>query len=522
MELRPRSLSRSKSASRKTNRTRSKSSQRTPVSEKRTFTERNSPDYSDICAKKTIMATLSDDKLAILKAKGMPDWGKDFFDMLNTGLNASLQENLTKAITENVQESFRKELDTLETKLNQTIEAKCDKIQEACMDRIDSLAAKMDVTQMQLEGVQCLVRKMDTKAMDRIVKVEEYQRRENLLFSGFKEVKHEKEQDCLKKVREQLNKVPKPKDDDELGRDLSKAVIVRCHRVGPFKRNSNRDIIVRFLDYNDKKAASAGRDHYDKGIFVKSDHTKEINNAQRSLKPILKVVKDTPFGEKGRVVVRDGVVIVDGKRFTIRQLHSLPAGINFYLNNHVTTEDMLAFFGCLSPFSNFFWSPIEVDGDKYCCGEQYISAELARLFGRDDLKVEIMNTTDPYQMKRLAYEVKEDTNFDAKEWESKVPDIAVKTCSAKFKQNSYFKNFLLDTGEKQIVEATKEKPWGCGLLLSDEKIKSPTNWTRVGAMGEALMQIRTELRADLDQLQRSFVSPERRSRTSSGSSDMVS
>ena len=187
--------------------------------------------------------------------------------------------------------------------------------------------------------------------MDRLIKVEEYQRRNNLLFSGFKEEKNETNKDCLKKVKEQLAKAPK----GENARDLTKCVIERCHRVGQPRSKRPRDIIVRFLDVNDRQLSSDSRSSYDEGIYVKGDHTVEINNAQRQLKPILKqVVKDTPYAQKGRVKVMDGFVIVDGKRYTNRQLHTLPDGINFYLNNHVSTDEMIAFFGSLSPFSNFF------------------------------------------------------------------------------------------------------------------------------------------------------------------------
>ncbi len=498
---------------------RSSSLPRIITSEKRRFSERGSPEPI-IQSKKSAMASLSKEDQARLEAKGMPPWGKDFFDMLNNGLSV----NLTKAITESVQETIRSELkveiQSLETKLLDIVETKCEQIKEACAKDFDSVSSKVDLVQLQVEGMQTLVRKVDTRSRDRLVKVEEYQRRNNLLFSGFKEVKNETNKDCLKKVKEQLAKAPKGED----GRDLTKAIIERCHRVGEFKPRSKRprDIIVRFLDVNDRQLASDSRSSYDEGIYVKGDHTVEINNAQRQLKPILKVIKDTPYAQKGRVKVIDGFVVVDGKRYNSRQLHTLPDGINFYLNNHVSTDELIAFFGSLSPFSNFFWSPMRIDGDDYVNGEQYISGQLARTFDREDLFLEIMHTTDPYVMKQIAYQVKQLPEYNAEKWHEKCPDVAMETCSAKFKQNLYFKNFLLDTGDKLITEATKEAPWGCGLLLSDPDIKVRDKWKRVGVMGDALMRVREELKADRAQFAQpfNFTGRDSRSRSRSSSPDM--
>ena len=85
------------------------------------------------------------------------------------------------------------------------------------------------------------------------------------------------------------------------------------------------------------------------------------------------------------------------------------------------------------------------NGDDYMNGDQYISGQLASTFECEDLFLEIMHTTGPYVMKQIAYQIKQLSVYNAEKWHEKCQEVALETCSAEFKQNLYFKNFLLDT-----------------------------------------------------------------------------
>ena len=57
-------------------------------------------------------------------------------------------------------------------------------------------------------------------------------------------------------------------------------------------------------------------------------------------------------------------------------------------------------------------------------------------------------------------------NYDQNKWESNNDEIK-RYLHAKFSQNDNAREFLLATGNKAIVEATKDKYWGCGKSLQD-------------------------------------------------------
>ncbi len=494
----------------------------TPVNKKRTFEERDSPDLGQGLTKHSVMAEITDEDMATLKKQQIPQWGLSLIDILNKTLSANVTKSVTESVTLAVQESFRKELKTeieaMEAKFESDMSVKCEKVLEKCDQKIEKLSNRVDLAILSVEGVQEHIRSVDIRVTDELVKQEDYSRRNNLRFSGFDEAKDEKFSDRIKMVRGQIAKIKNTERPN-----LKDCAIERCHRVGKFdpSKKKTRDILVKFLDWNDRQAVSDGRDAFDEGIHVKADHALAISNANRALKPILKAVEGTPYGAKGRVRVQDGFVIVDHRRYSLRNLYALPKGVNYYLGNHVTSESSLSFFGILSPFSNFHWCPFTVNDQPYVCSEQFITAALAREFQREDIYKLVMALTDPYQMKKLAYKVKESPNFKAKDWEDKVPEVAYVSCQAKFSQNKHFGDFLLDTGDKTLGEACEETPWGCGLKLSNPDIKDPKKWKRNGAMGDALMRVRSELRLERQmQIPFASLSPVRRSSASSqGSKD---
>ena len=49
------------------------------------------------------------------------------------------------------------------------------------------------------------------------------------------------------------------------------------------------------------------------------------------------------------------------------------------------------------------------------------------------------------------------------------------------------------TGNRSIVECTKDTVWGCRIVLQDDKCLIKTEWTNQGIMGEILETIRNEL-----------------------------
>lgn len=143
------------------------------------------------------------------------------------------------------------------------------------------------------------------------------------------------------------------------------------------------------------------------------------------------------------------------------------------------------------PYSQWFMKKFTVDGVEYCCCEQYMMAEKARLFNDEDSCKKIMNTNLPSEHKRLGRAVK---GFSEKIWKKHRYNIVYKANLAKFSQNEDLKQKLLNTNDAILCEANPhDSIWGVALKAHDPKIQDPKNWKGLNLLGEALMQVRSEL-----------------------------
>ncbi|HEX9063368.1 MAG TPA: NADAR family protein [Clostridia bacterium] len=141
--------------------------------------------------------------------------------------------------------------------------------------------------------------------------------------------------------------------------------------------------------------------------------------------------------------------------------------------------------------SQWWKSDFTIETDTYCCMEQYMMAEKARLFEDDEVLNEIMESKHPKQIKELGRKVK---NFNEKVWEQKRYSIILNGNYAKFIQNERLKEFLLGTKNRVLVEASPyDKIWGIGKSADDEHINNPLEWKGLNLLGFALMEVRDEL-----------------------------
>lgn len=110
------------------------------------------------------------------------------------------------------------------------------------------------------------------------------------------------------------------------------------------------------------------------------------------------------------------------------------------------------------------------------------------MFGDDDIRQKMLASNDPKEIKALGRQVK---NFDAETWKRVSPDIVVKGNLHKFRQNPELCQFLLDTGEKILVEASPyDTIWGIGMQESESGVDNPENWKGTNFLGFALMEVR--------------------------------
>ena len=139
------------------------------------------------------------------------------------------------------------------------------------------------------------------------------------------------------------------------------------------------------------------------------------------------------------------------------------------------------------------WYPckFEVDNITYTSAEQYMMAEKAKLFGDEEIRTQILNTSDPRKCKALGRKVK---NFDKDLWNQNKIQIVNQGNKEKFMQNDTLKQFLLSTGDKVLVEASPtDRIWGIGLGKNNPDALDPAKWRGKNLLGFSLMNVRESI-----------------------------
>ena len=155
----------------------------------------------------------------------------------------------------------------------------------------------------------------------------------------------------------------------------------------------------------------------------------------------------------------------------------------------------------------FFWNPdptpegrlsqwwpadFAVDGVTYCCMEQYMMAEKARVFGDGPILSRILASADPGEIKALGRQV---AGFDGRVWDVHKYTVVLEGNFQKFLQNPELKRLLLDTGERVLTEASPyDRIWGIGLGREEPDAALPPRWLGQNLVGFALMEVRGQLR----------------------------
>lgn len=143
-------------------------------------------------------------------------------------------------------------------------------------------------------------------------------------------------------------------------------------------------------------------------------------------------------------------------------------------------------------FSQWYPSPFVVDNKTYQTAEHWMMAEKARLFKDFEIEEQIIKSQVPGHVKDLGRQIK---GFDEETWVNNRFDIVVKGNLFKFIQNEELKEFLLQTHDRVIVEASPvDSIWGIGLSKDSKDIENPNAWKGLNLLGFALMEVRERIR----------------------------
>ena len=147
-------------------------------------------------------------------------------------------------------------------------------------------------------------------------------------------------------------------------------------------------------------------------------------------------------------------------------------------------------------FSQWFNSPFEHESVFYRTAEHWMMAEKARLFGDKAILERILKSSTPLEAKKLGRKVR---NFDEKTWKAHRKEIVLNGNYLKFSQHNKLWDFLNQTGDKIIVEASPyDTIWGIGMVREEPGIEDPDNWRGLNLLGYALMEVRDKIRMERD------------------------
>ncbi|GHM99543.1 hypothetical protein WSM22_10330 [Cytophagales bacterium WSM2-2] len=145
-------------------------------------------------------------------------------------------------------------------------------------------------------------------------------------------------------------------------------------------------------------------------------------------------------------------------------------------------------------FSQWFPSPFTVEAVEYKTCEHWMMAHKAQLFHDHEALERILKANTPAEAKKIGREVK---NFDPKVWDEKKYECVTTGNVHKFRTNKLFKDYLLNTNDRVLVEASPvDFVWGIGLSKDTHLIENPHTWKGSNLLGFALMEARDILRND--------------------------
>jgi ribA/ribD-fused uncharacterized protein len=163
----------------------------------------------------------------------------------------------------------------------------------------------------------------------------------------------------------------------------------------------------------------------------------------------------------------------------------------------ITTDTHVYFWGGKCEFSNWhrrhklILDPLN-DDQMFDSSEQHFMWWKALFFGDMRICDLIAKQPDPAITKKLGREIK---GYNDRLWSCVRLGYMTYSCYLKFSQNPDLKKFILDTGDRILVEASPlDKIWGIG--IGEEDAAAGKSWNGQNLLGIALMDVRSKLKVD--------------------------
>ena len=324
------------------------------------------------------------------------------------------------------------------------------------------------------------------KIEDRLSIIEDQLLEKNVIFQGIYETEYEDISDIRGYVIRAISNTMPGEDLDEKRTNAKCTSMDQIERIGRYNPQRVRPVKVKFTDKSDVDHLLKNKRKLPEGIYVDREYSKATEKERRLLRPVLKKARKMPkYHQKCRM---EGThIVLDGTHYHRENIHTLPPELAAEKVTSETNAEVMAFFGELNPLSNFHPCTFVYEGETFHSSEQLIQMKKAEFFEDDIAKERILNSTDAQDSKEIAMEIQ---GFNKGQWNSAAEELCYEGIRQKYVQNPRLYNYLLDTGNKTIVEATYDDVWGTGRTLGNVHCLNPTKWTSIGILGKILMKIR--------------------------------
>ena len=340
---------------------------------------------------------------------------------------------------------------------------------------------------------------------------EQYNRRNSVQINGITE---QLKEDIYTVSLELLNNAMK------LERSIAITDLDRAHRVGSGEKK-NRAVLVKFSSYQSKMLLMRNRkqlreDSFPvKDIYINEDLTKSraaLLYQARLMKK--KAIISDCWSYDGKILIKTtkGKIIPVASTKILEQLKKqetpsptppTPRGANE--DSPVTSpgeqsntvkesdyvkiiQDNICFMAEGAPLSNWFPAPITIDNKTYSCNEQYIFASKAQAAKDKEALDEILSSSSPKEHKAIGSRIK----VRPEQWDE-IKEIK-KAIDAKFDQHEELKQYLVDTEDFTLCEATRDKTWGIGFTINSRDLPKVEKWSGKNLLGQMLMDKRAKLK----------------------------
>ena len=256
-----------------------------------------------------------------------------------------------------------------------------------------------------------------------------------------------------------------------------------------------RPIIVRFLDYNDRKFVWGKRMVLaNTAISISENFANSIEHRRKLLYPIMKKAKASDKYQKA--YLKSDKLVLDNVEYSLTDgsFRDLPADLNPEQFSCKSSNEWTIFGGphsVFNPLSNFYPEPItykDITPDTLEHAYQYAKATRYEDSAAEEA---ILCATTPAEAKQAGFRVRD---FDHVDWDKSKKKIMLDLLRVKFAKDSELSRVLLKTAGKSIAEAGKRKSFSIGLPLYSINIFDTSKWPKnCNILGKCLMEIRREL-----------------------------